>query len=603
MSVIFQKRQFSSREIKEVNALLSHGGWIYDKLGPPITEVEKKRINYETMEQVLAFGDRTVDGIAVADRLLFDRSSLWYYHKFRAYFRLRNLRYEAHALKEYASQSPEQIHYYTDDPLLEGMDLPGNVIIHGPEGKAKSKRNYASLLKYLIILLTRRIINCVSARKLAKTDHMILDVTKRQAFLDMDTLKIKKGNYVLGYMIGRAGKDFLVIDEAVQPKVTDGARIKLSRDHLCGKGTLKNRYLGEPVLLKYFLSRELRRKRKQIQGKLRDELFLIKDACTGDDKILADIYLSFRGATRFYLIKYLAYKKFFSKHRFKTISSVDENSPAIRSILDAARINGIKTIGMQHGNIHDLHPAYRYTQADSKRNAYPDHTFVWGDFWKQFLIKKGNYSEKQLETTGQIRTDIIPKLLERAFDKSMVVPEIKNHEKLVVFASQPQRDPSLRKRAAIDVIKAVKNVSNAFLLIKLHPNERYDKEYYRRIAHAHGVKPDRFRITLDLDLYLLISVCDVLITCFSTVGTETIYFNKPLIILDHLKQDIQHYHKEGVALQAGNGDELLSHLKGILDGKIRIDAKAYEKYIAKYAYAIDGNASERALRYIERLND
>jgi len=601
MSVIFEKRDLEPHERKEVDALYEKGAWLWDKPGPPITREEKKKINHETMKQVLAFGDKLIDGTAVADRLKFDSSSLWYYHKFRAYFRFRNLKYEAHALREYANNSNENIYYFTDDRLLGGMEFPENVSIYGPARKNKSRRNYFSLFYYFTILLIRGILNLFSGRKFSKPEHIILDVTKRQTFLDMNTLKVKKGNYVLGYMIEQASKDFLILDEAIQPKVTDGAKIKLSKDHLFGKGKRKDRYFGEPVLLKYFASSALRKRRKELENKLNSELQLIANACTGEEKALPEIYQSFQGATRFYLIKYLAYKKFFSKHKYKTISSVDENSPAIRCILDAARINGIHTIGIQHGSIHDLHPAYVYTPYDKSRNAFPDHTLVWGEFWKELLVKNGHYRPEQLTVSGQIRTDIIPVLLARPFEKQYVVPELKSHEKLIVFASQPQRDPGLRKRAALDIMQAVKAMPDAFLLVKLHPNERYDTAYYKDIAGKAGL--ERIHITLDPDLYLLISVCDVLVTCFSTVGAETIYFKKPLVILDHLRQDIQGYHREGVALRACNKDELKDHLTDLLSGKTGIDQTAYESFIARYAFAIDGKASERALDVIEQLND
>lgn len=46
----------------------------------------------------------------------------------------------------------------------------------------------------------------------------------------------------------------------------------------------------------------------------------------------------------------------------------------------------IKTIGIQHGNIHDLHPAYMYTATDIRLGILCDTTIVWGDYWKDFLI-------------------------------------------------------------------------------------------------------------------------------------------------------------------------------------------------------------------------
>ena len=56
-----------------------------------------------------------------------------------------------------------------------------------------------------------------------------------------------------------------------------------------------------------------------------------------------------------------------------------------------------------------------------------------------------------------------------------------------------------------------------------------------------------------------------------------------------------------MAFQACNKEELESHLKEVLDSKKQIDAEAYRLFVEKYAYAIDGKASERALAVIEKL--
>ena len=93
----------------------------------------------------------------------------------------------------------------------------------------------------------------------------------------------------------------------------------------------------------------------------------------------------------------------------------------------------------------------------------------------------------------------------------------------------------------------------------------------------------------------------MLITYFSTVGTEAVYFYKPLIILDHLKQDIQNYHKENVAFQATNSNELKNYINKILSDDLKINVKAYQNFINKYAYKIDGKVSERCLNFIKNL--
>jgi len=612
MRAVVIKRHLSAEELPAVLRMAESGGYdIFSSVGLPtqlatfnkgayeIPEEEKRRINYDIMDFVISFGDKEFEGKSVVEWMKFDDSSIWYYHKFRAYFRLRNLKYEVAEVKKLSTEY-ESASFYTSEALLDQEIVHDNINIILPATSSGSKWNFTSLFKYFLILTTRWLINLFSFKKLNKPDHIIMDVTKRQAFLDINTLRVDKGNYVIGYLLEKSGNDFLIIDEAVQPKMRDGAKISLSRDHLFGKGSRKSRYSGEPILLNYFFSGKLRSKKKQLAINISDALKALENLCTTEDeKLLIRIYQSLRGATNFYLIKYLAYRKFFNRHQFKTITTVDENSPAIRCILDAAREEGIKTIGVQHGNIHDLHPAYLYTAADRERKAFPGHSLVWGEFWKEFLMSKGNYGEDSMFISGQIRTDVIPALKAAGLNKENAVKGINKDDKLIVFASQPQRDPQLRRRAAEDVMKAVKTTPDGFLLIKLHPNEKNDSNYYTNIAKEVGL--ERIMITLSVDLYLLISVCDILITCFSTVGTETIYFGKPLIILDHLKQDIQNYHKEGVALQACNTKELEGHIASILSGKTEIDKEACERFISKYAFAIDGKASERAVGFIRGL--
>jgi chromosome condensin MukBEF complex kleisin-like MukF subunit len=91
------------------------------------------------------------------------------------------------------------------------------------------------------------------------------------------------------------------------------------------------------------------------------------------------------------------------------------------------------------------------------------------------------------------------------------------------------------------------------------------------------------------------------ITCFSTVGSEAVYFHKPLVILDHLRQDIQNYHRNGVALQALNAEELKDLIDEILKGKININQNAYEEFINNYAYKIDGNVGRRCVEFIKNI--
>jgi len=387
---------------------------------------------------------------------------------------------------------------------------------------------------------------------------------------------------------------FIILNDIEIPKFTSGVDFSLELIKL--KSDRKN-LNSEWVLFRGMISCKVRKELKKVTAELASKYAEIESNL--NDPIYQMVFLSIKTlhtTSKFFLFKYLAYKKFFKRYSVKSISSIDENSLRIRAILDAAKSNKITTIGIQHGTIHELHPAYIYSKEDYQRNIVPDYTMVWGKHWSQFLIENGNYKPESLEITGQIRTDIIPKLINVKAGDYLDIPK---NSRIVVFASQPQRDPKLREQAAFDVFSSVKHLKNVQLLLKLHPAEKNDVDYYKNIAKKAGCS--NYQIIYNIDLYLLISISDILITCFSTVGAETVYFYKPLIILDHLKQDIQGYHKEGIAFQARNSAELKTYLEKLLSGEINFSKTAYKNYIEKYANKIDGKVADRIIDFIRNL--
>ena len=552
---------------------------------------EKKKINYDIFNKVIQFGEIKINGKAITDLLMIEKASIWHYHKFRTYFYIRNLFFEIELLEK-LSKTYNKVFYYTDKKALANYSFSSSKINIVSSTETPAKLDKLSQLNYLTFFFLRSISALRFSRKTENKKHIIIDHSLKQTCLNLHTLKPEQGNYNLQYLFEKLDDDFIILEDVEIPKFQKRNKFKFSQKQL---KAMDNRIFGEPVLFSGLLSKEVRGKTKKSITNLGKNLNYVKKELQHPlDILIIDHLLSLQKSSKLFLFKYYSYKHFFKKHSFKTISSIDENSPRIKSILDAAKSTHIKVIGIQHGTIHDLHPAYILTKNDAERDIHQDHTIVWGNHWSDFLIAKGNYPAKSIITTGQIRTDIIPALKnvnrQDYFD-------IADNKKLVIFASQPQRDPVLREKAAFDVFTAVKDKDNVELVLKLHPAERDDFDYYRNIAMKAGCT--NFQIILDFDLYLLISICDIVITCFSTVGAETVYFDKPLIILDHLKQDIQQYHKEGIAFQTSNNKELNKVLTGLLSGAIKHDKNTYQKYISKYAYRIDGKVSERVLKLIQ----
>ncbi|MCD4746715.1 MAG: CDP-glycerol glycerophosphotransferase family protein [Bacteroidales bacterium] len=612
MKAIVIKRKLSDSEIFKIQRLID-GKDKYDlfvcidsipefsKYNPKIFELDpdiKRKINYDILDKILAFGDKTIDGKSISDWLAFNNSSIWYYHKFRTYFFVRNLYYKI-AEVEYFSKNYEEVIYYTSNIFLKNYkEIPKNVLLVNDNLNNRKKINYISVINYFIFAFIRFLIGIFKTIKNKK--YLIVDRSERQTIINFSTLKEEKDNYYLFYLLEKIDKEFLVISEVEIPKFDNPHFFKLKKEYFFNPKKKRKRIFGEYILIKAFLNSGIRKKLKKTSRDIRASYSKIQSGNLDpiEDAVI-NHFISLHKSSLYFIFKYLAYKNFFTKNKFISITSIDENSPSVKSIFDAAKFYGIKTIGIQHGNIYDLLISYRYTKKDAEKKAMADFTLVWGEYYKNFLTQTSNYPSSSIFVTGQLRTDIISKF--KKIDTSQIFKEIDISKKIVVFATQPQPDSELRIKAASDVFKSVMNNKKAFLIIKLHPAEKNDFDFYNDIAKSTGCL--NYKILYSVDLYLLLSISSLIITCYSTVGSEAIYFDKPLIILDYHKQDLLNYYKLGVAFQATDKKSLTLFINKIIFKDLKIDNEAYKKFIEQYAYRIDGNASMRCFNIIKSCNN
>jgi hypothetical protein len=549
---------------------------------------EKRAINYQMMDEVLRFGDFPIGDQTIAELFCIDTASVWHYHKFRVYFAVRNLMYFLQPVLKKFDSFNEHIWFVGGDskPLRK---LFPEVSYRLPKIKAKQPINYRILWSYLVLITYRAFPFFPRFRK--RPEYLLYLTERYSNVLDKKTLKIKQGHHILEYLIGELDNRFALLTEVLMPKPKGKSDYSYSKKQFdrnwgdCGKIFI------EGFMVSGLLSKKVRRATNEAQTKLKTGYERVREAELDlNRQLILELFQALHSSSRFFLFRYFAARRYFAGSGLKAVIAADENSPLTKSVLDAAKFCGIKVVGLQHGTMHDLHPAYLYTVNDSKNRVMPDLTLTWGTYWEEFLLEKSNYPTGSVVSVGQIRTDIIPVLTKAESRKEI------NPVQQVAFASQPQRDPELRFQAAYDVFYAARSLPNTQLIVKLHPREFGDTAYYADIAEKAGCK--NYTIDRTSDLYQLIASCDVLITCFSTVGTETVYFHKPLVILDHLIQDIMGYAAEGVAFQATNAESLTKILSGIFKGTMQIDRAKYDSFIQKYALQIDGKVAERCIKAI-----
>jgi len=548
---------------------------------------EKRDINYSVLDEIKNLGDKLIDGQSVVSHLQVERSSIWHYHKFRTYFFVRNLNYElAKLAKIHFPENEKTVFYCSSGFRFLNDEYPFLEFIF--PAKKKKKFNILLVLKYLLFLKMRFFLSFFV--RSGKSGILIYYPERYNPLLDIQDLKPKKGNFLLDYFFSRTRTHLNLLAEVPVPKFNSEAVFPFQKEYFKLKDSGHPKKNMEHILACYGV--KVYRQAKAEGEKLHKKYAgLLSGLLSLNEKLAIRFVQSLHPSSIYYLTRYFAAKRFFSKNNFRVVMATDENSPLTKTVLDAAKFHGIKTVGMQHGTMHDLHPAYLYTKNDIQQGIIPDFTLTWGKYWEQFLIEKGNYPPEKIISVGHLRTDIIPKLLSRQ--------TVAHSAFRLVFASQPQRDPALRRQAAFDVFSALRLLPGTELIVKLHPREYGDTGYYQAIATEAGCT--NYRIDKTTDLYELIASCDALITCFSTVGTETVYFRKPLIILDHLLQDIQGYYREGVAFRAVNARELAEIVSELKNGTLHTNTAACDSFIEKYSYRIDGKVAERVDEFLRRF--
>ena len=308
---------------------------------------------------------------------------------------------------------------------------------------------------------------------------------------------------------------------------------------------------------------------------------------------------SFTGAAR----NIEAGKGIISKYNIDHLILIDENGTS-RFLVYAGKMRNIFSLGIQHGIItSNLSISYNYSKKDllgysNKLNCQlADNTAVFGKYFKDILIKQGNYPHNNPVVTGQPRTDILYEN-KNIYSKEKLYSNlgIDSKKKLVIFASQPFSDINESKTTLSTVIHSLRNFPEIELIIKLHPND--SKSNYIKILNEHNYNAI---ILQDFDIYWLIYCCEFLMAISSTVLFEALIMNKPAVQLN-LISDYKLLDKDLKALiKVHNEKELNSCITNLL-GNERFASKISKEtseFISQYFYKVDGHSTKRIIKIIE----
>ncbi len=258
-------------------------------------------------------------------------------------------------------------------------------------------------------------------------------------------------------------------------------------------------------------------------------------------------------------------------------------------------------IAVQSGNI--------YEKSEYCRNAAIQ-IFGWGKIAPDYYITSGFYCKKQKNgaakkviVTGLPRYDIFyhaDKIYSKERFKNIY--SIAENKKIILWTTHfchGMDDNEIRK--SLDIIfKTSREISEAVLVIKQHPGE--GEEHTNMInEYLNKYNIDAIMASKDSDTYELLFVCDLMITKSSATAMEAVALDKPVVILNLSgDSDIVDYVGQGVALGVYKEDDLRPAVMKLLKDDTEL-AENREKYVERYLYKVDGNATERVVELISKM--
>jgi hypothetical protein len=242
-----------------------------------------------------------------------------------------------------------------------------------------------------------------------------------------------------------------------------------------------------------------------IKNDLKKVINQLKAEATLNQSDLADIRTGFDLFIRDF-IKYLNFFTLFKNTKKLFIFPAYQNE----AIVLAAKLLNIEVVELQHGLIGSDSRFYVYPETvnmRTKKLILPDRILVWGQYWKEVLLKGFEYSKENIHISG----DFIYR------------PEVVSKQKLNVLLISTNKYcqnvfiPFILKQ--VDYIQSQHNEWTIYL--KLHPSDKRNNEYYEIFNNYESIKI----IEGGRSIEELIAIAKIHVTLFSVVIFESLGLN------------------------------------------------------------------------------
>ena len=285
----------------------------------------------------------------------------------------------------------------------------------------------------------------------------------------------------------------------------------------------------------------------------------------------------------------------------------DEYGSLQLSIINEAKKEGIPTISIQHGIIYEglLPYTHKKNHIDNKIKEktipIPDKLCVWSKNSKDVLIKDGKIPERNISVTGDSKLDYLEKELQN-LDKNEIINylDLPHNKKIILLVTENLPDLDETKMIFDVVMENVRNESKYYLIIKLHPLEKYS-EFYRQSIKKYNI--ENVKIIDNIDLYKFLIISDIVIVSYSTVGVEAMRLGKPVIAMNLLgKHNEVSMIRQSMAYIVREKNNLSNTIQECLETDIILEKlEKAKKFADDELGVIDGKATDRIIEEIVNL--
>jgi hypothetical protein len=225
-----------------------------------------------------------------------------------------------------------------------------------------------------------------------------------------------------------------------------------------------------------------------------------------------------------------------------------------------------------------------------------DDYMVWGDYYKH-LFDRLRYRGKRISVTGNPTHDAI--INYQVTDKELINIR-KSHKKVISVYTQSLKSPErlLTKewvtQMITDICDYARHRRDVFVFVKNHSNELSFSaiDYDKIIGSLQNVK----RCCKEYKLYDLVTISDLILTPYSTVGLEAILFGKNVIYLNYgAVRNLIPYALENSAIELNDNINFEYYVDRLLDGSIKLNR---QKTIELHANGLDGHSAQHVFEQI-----